>query len=324
MNRISFPRTGYDGHVRTKEIIEKWFWKEVGHDIKTNINAIAPTNASEAIVLKYLSIHLKDILLGDPYTLQAVKASLDGKYRTLFALRKKGSFNKKILNAFDYKGYRKNVLTTLAKYLDVKTCPYCNAQYTLFLDVRRNVRYPKGIAKFQFDHFFNKSDAPFLSMSLYNLIPSCASCNLSKHQGDLPVELNPYICDIQCMFKFRLAEPFKMWTGAKINGSTKVKLVPNNPADRTLVDTLNRELYLSKQYGRHWDVAQDVYDRAYTYPYYSASNNFENMLTHLNEDEFKRIWMGTSPEKADIENRPLTKFMQDLWEQANEVLGRKR
>ena len=122
MNRISFPRTGYDGHVRTKEIIEKWFWKEVGHDIKTNINAIAPTNASEAIVLKYLSIHLKDILLGDPYTLQAVKASLDGKYRTLFALRKKGSFNKKILNATVKSKRLMTVKSKLISTLNILSC----------------------------------------------------------------------------------------------------------------------------------------------------------------------------------------------------------
>ena len=274
------------------------------------------------MVIAYLIKYLKRILLARPRELEAIKNRIEAKYPTVFNNRTKGSFNKQVLKAFGYKGYRKTVLTMLAKRLDVRSCPYCNAQYTLFLDVRGNQSYPKGIAKFQFDHFFNKSDAPYLSMSLYNLIPSCASCNLAKHQGDLPVELNPYESDIQGMFKFRMEKPYMMWSGARINGSATVRLKATERRYARLLHELDKNINLSSQYGRHWDVAQDVFERAYTYPYYSRTENFSNMLTHLDEQQFKRIWMGTYTDSKDIEKRPLTKFTQDLWEQANEVLGR--
>lgn len=320
MSRISFPRKGYDGRERSQKQIEDWYWSEVGDAIMTRLLALRPATANEHIVVRYLLIYLKYILLGNPRQLETIKNRLLNRYQAEFASKTKESFNKQVQNAFGYDGYRKTVLTQLAKRLDIKTCPYCNAQYTLFLDVRRNQSYPKGIAKFQFDHFFNKSDSPFLSMSMYNLIPSCASCNLAKHHDDLPVELNPYESDIAAMYKFRLTQPYKMWTGAKMSDSVSVRLKPTDGRYVTLVDALNSSVNLSSQYGRHRDVAQELFERAYTYPYYSRRENFTHMLTTLDEQKFKRIWMGTYTEKEEIEKRPLTKFAQDMWEQANEEL----
>jgi len=321
MNSITFPRTGYDGRERTQKQIEDWFVGELFTPIQTNLCSVVAATHEEQVVKKYLLIHLRNILLGRPQKLYDIKERIRNKYPTVFASKKHGSFNKRVLDAFNYVHYRKNTLITLSKYLGIKTCPYCNAQYTLYLDVRQNASYPKGIARFQYDHFFNKSDAPYLSMSLYNLIPSCASCNLAKHQGDLPVELNPYASDVQSMFKFRLKEPYRMWTGAKV-ANAAVRLAPTSIANASLVTELDKGVYLHSQYSRHGDVAQDVFDRAYTFPYYANIDNYSNMLTPMDATRFRQIWLGTYTEKKDIDKRPLTKFAQDLWEQANEVLGR--
>lgn len=326
MNKIDFPRLGYDGVPRSRQKIEQWFYGEINGAIGQNLDDIqaeAQWNQDEKSCAALIKKHLSFILLADPRNLHRVRNVILAKYPTLFVNKKKGSFNKRILKAFGYKGYRGDVLITLAKWLNIKSCPYCNAQYTLFID-KRGGQYPKGVAKFQFDHFFNKSDAPFLSMSLYNLIPSCAACNLSKHKGDLSVGLNPYMTDIASLFSFKAKDPIKLWQGVRKADTVQIKLEPKSRATGTLVNELNSQLFLDKQYGRFSDVAMEVFDKAYLYPYYSNLNNFPMLTANkFDEEYFRQLWLGNYTQHKDIEKRPLAKFMQDLWEQAIGLLGRK-
>lgn len=64
----------------------------------------------------------------------------------------------------------------LLEKLDVKVCPYCNRQYTFTV--------PKVKVSPQFDHYFPISKYPYLQLSLFNLIPSCSTCNLKKSDWD--------------------------------------------------------------------------------------------------------------------------------------------
>lgn len=54
------------------------------------------------------------------------------------------------------------------------TCTYCNRQYTITIE-----EDGKFITRPQFDHWLPKSVFPLLSLSFYNLIPSCSICNSS-------------------------------------------------------------------------------------------------------------------------------------------------
>ncbi|MCH4890664.1 hypothetical protein EZV73_23985 [Acidaminobacter sp. JC074] len=57
--------------------------------------------------------------------------------------------------------------------LEIITCPYCNRQYLTFFDKFRARRKP------DLDHFYSKSDFPFLGISIFNLVPCCKVCNQS-------------------------------------------------------------------------------------------------------------------------------------------------
>lgn len=324
MSRISFPREGYDGRQITQERLEELYFRAVENRITNRLQDVFDdsTDAKEKCAARYFKNNLRKLLLSQPEELVKKRDYVLNRYLGLFDDRSEHSFNKRILTAFGYDGFRDGVLVALAKRLDIKTCPYCNAHYTLYLDIKGLKGNPEGLAKFQFDHFLNKGDAPFLSMSLYNLIPSCAVCNSSKSSSDWPLELNPYASDINSLYRFRVYKPLRLWTGAKPRGTIKIQMKPTRPEYNKAVKKLEDEAFLSQRYGRHWDVAQDAFERAYTYPYYSRPENFCNMLTPLDEKKFKRIWMGTYTEKEDIEKRPLTKFVQDMWEQAKEELGR--
>lgn len=328
MNKIEFPREGYDGINRSQKKFEGLFlngrvFSEIDQSLD-DISREAGWSASEKDCAAFIKKHLPFILTTLPRGLKKVKNVIDAKYPHIFDNKKKSSFQKRVLKAFGYSTYRKEELVTLAKWLNVKCCPYCNAQYTLFIDKRINGSYPKGLAKFQFDHFFNKSDAPYLSMSLFNLIPSCASCNLSKHAGDMSIELNPYETDIASLFSFQAKDPIKLWQGAFSVDAAQIKLVPNSRTVSPLVKELNKSLFLDKQYGRFWDVAQEEFDKVYLYSYYSQLENFP-MLTAPGFDEFafKRLWFDNTLDRGDIEKRPLSKFRQDIREQACGVLWRK-
>ena len=68
------------------------------------------------------------------------------------------------------------------KDLDIKVCPYCNRNYILNFNKKG-----KANATAQLDHFFDKKDYPYLSVSIYNLVPSCGTCNLRKSSKEDPI-----------------------------------------------------------------------------------------------------------------------------------------
>ena len=72
-------------------------------------------------------------------------------------------------------------------------------------------------------------------------------------------------------------------------------------------------------YGRHGDVVQEVFDKAYEDPYYLNPSNF-NFLSTCGKDYLKRLWLGNYVKTEEIEKRPLAKFMQDLWKQAKDEI----
>lgn len=87
---------------------------------------------------------------------------------------------KKFIRVLDYdrfsrvagNGWGAYELCSRAKY---KVCPYCQQCFAMTI-VRDD-----GSRCFRptLDHFYSKSEYPFLSLSLYNLIPSCYTCNSS-------------------------------------------------------------------------------------------------------------------------------------------------
>ena len=86
----------------------------------------------------------------------------------------------------------------LAKILDVSVCPYCNENYTYTM---------KSGFRPEFDHFLPKSKYPALQLSLYNLVPSCHTCNSTlKGQKDFRQEphLNPYKMDFDSIVRFAI------------------------------------------------------------------------------------------------------------------------
>ena len=84
----------------------------------------------------------------------------------------------------------------LSKQIDSKTCVYCNRQYAFTIVEGNGSNDDERIARPAFDHWFDKSSNPLMSLSLCNLIPSCTICNSSvkgKIKFDLATHTHPYV-----------------------------------------------------------------------------------------------------------------------------------
>lgn len=98
---------------------------------------------------------------------------------------KKKKFYEHILSAMGYNKAR-SLYRPYVPQMGIKTCLYCNAQYAITFYSKSNKEY----AQFEVDHWMAKDIFPFLSISFFNFVPSCSSCN--KHKGDAPLEFNMY------------------------------------------------------------------------------------------------------------------------------------
>ena len=144
--------------------------------------------------LKDVSIALKTI---NP---TQVQKNLMAKYELI----------KHLVATFDYNGTigtnksRSYKITAAANH---NTCVYCNRQYALNIERNGGKNNDDRIARPVLDHWFPKSLFPLMSLSYYNLIPSCTVCNSSAKIDDIwtiSTHIHPYLTtpDVP-KFKFR-------------------------------------------------------------------------------------------------------------------------
>lgn len=312
-------RKGYDGRMRSWAWMErehrKKFKKKIYDALDHLIDEENMANHPDKVAfLRWCRKNTYRWLVAKPKDLQDAKDEVDKRYIKNADLKETG-FRQKIHNAY---GYDHSKLLDLAKWLNVKTCPYCNMQYTLYVKAYKEDGTVKEMAKLQFDHFYNQADYPMFSMSMYNLIPSCASCNLGKKQGELALAFHPYHANIGDSFRFKIANPHILWMGNML-GRPKIKL---ERTGKQKIGSYNDMFHIGALYQRHVDFVQEVFARAY--PDDSYYGNKDNFPYIKDKDLVERLQIGFYPKEEDIELRPLTKFEQDLWKQAKSIYYKKK
>lgn len=159
--------------------------------------------------LEYLLNNIDSVLTGKPEKLREIiskSISLNIKFVRKKVLKNefiKTKFHSRLLLIFNYDedfskspdsktlgSARKWTSYHLTDRLNITVCPYCNRIFTNTFYTKEN-----GKTRPHLDHYYPKSIFPFLAISLYNLIPSCYSCN-SGFKGDKDFfrnrHLNPY------------------------------------------------------------------------------------------------------------------------------------
>lgn len=329
MNKIDLNyRVSLDGKTQTQKEIEEWYVQSIANEISQRLLALQNdfdvTMKAERRLIGMLSSKIKKILLYDPnemYTHNKIKKRyryVKDEKTKLYNTKKQYKYKDKdsgdtlsniIQKAIGYADYRDSILIDLAKKLNVKVCPYCNMQYTLVADENSET-----LARFQFDHFLDKKDYPWFSMSLYNLIPSCAVCNQEKSTRKLGLKFHPYESDIYKQFVFRIPNSNDVLYDIQKKDEINIEMIPKNASAQEL-DEYNNVFHLKTLYKRHGDIAREVFAKAYQYPYWSNPQNYSWVPNYSPMTQL-RLYLGTYVKEEEIEKRPMTKFIQDLWEQA--------
>ena len=272
--------------------------------------------------------NIERLLIAEPEELIQLNEKL------MDALRKlcfgKAPTKELLLKIFNYEGIfddsSKKRAFELSKNIGTQTCCYCNRQYTFTVEQTYEKKDKKGniiksgaknnkdrIARPAFDHWFPKSEYPLLSLSLYNLIPSCHICN-SSAKGATLVNLTEYIHP----YVHRPGHPdIKFKAIPSIDSSQKwtisIERPKNSAEDKTI--SLFR---LDEIYKLHDQLeVKDIMDFKDNYP----DGYISDMMKKLKEEQIEdsltkkdifRMLFGIEYDEDKVLLRPLGKMKRDL------------
>lgn len=258
---------------------------------------------------KILGYNLKEILCGSFEKLLEIKTQHGTKFKD----------DKKIKRLFNYdKQSTKNFKPLISKlqpkiskffeqYVEVHTCYYCNIE---FINTFKQHNETKNA--FTLDHVLEKATYPFLALSLYNLVPSCYTCN-SKIK-DSKIEFDKFSPTNQ-NFDFTEKVKFKIFLqnpNLQIEKENDffVKLIENFSNQ---YDAYIKSLNLDDRYEYHKYKVMDLIKKRRDYP--DSRLKELSILTGKTEEEIKQDLFGVYLHNKDLHKRPLSKLTKDILEQ---------
>lgn len=226
-----------------------------------------------------------------------------------------------ILTSLDYKGLRTSFYPNFFKEIGIKACVYCNSQLAVSIDVEEHLKTKiktKVKAKFQVDHYLAKDEYPFLSISVFNLYPACASCNIAKSKIQIK-EFKLYsesknILPSKYHFRFQTGCVADYLTTLDVEKIKVLFIDPDKP-DRTKIvkGSFQDTFDIEGIYDTQNDIAEEIIIKAQTYSdslKQKLINDFPNL--YPNKNHINRILLGNYIEEANIHKRPMAKYMQDI------------
>lgn len=223
------------------------------------------------------------------------------------------TFRKEVEKAFNYSAFRKSAKASwFAERFEIKACLYCNAQFTLAIG-------KDGMKKkllFQLDHFYNKADLPFLSLTLGNLVPSCSSCNISKSSKSFTISshIHPFHEDTNTKFDFYIDENKAL---DYLLGNRDYKLLtPHIKIVDPKFTNHNATFNIEAIYHKHTDVVEELLLKSLHYNE-SKRNELKKEFAELklSPSIIDRFVLGNYSLDSEINKRPLTKLSKDIGKQ---------
>lgn len=308
-----------------KRYIEKLFkikFSKPSENILTRYNKYKKQNILFRSIFK--QIDLEQILLADENELKRLINKITSKLNQLEKKHKK-VITKKIENLFKYTDkYQNTVLTPFfTNNFNFRTCFYCNKDFITNFEKERK----SFVSTFQLDHFYDKGTYPYLALSLFNLIPSCPTCNSSKVKGSK----NVYKHDAKvgrfdnetCIspnsedFKFHEKVKFKLYLDKSCE-NLHIK-------DKEHIDIELKEYYsndydkyievfkLNERYKAHKDIVYDMITKAELYPE-SRLKELQD-LTGIPFQQIKKDIFNLIDENEDLSKKPFSKLIKDISEE---------
>lgn len=262
----------------------------------------------------FLRNNLEDILQSKPDVLLLLHGELtDHKsYKSSLKPKIKKIFNYKYFTTKSNDRYDAYVL---AGKLNIRTCLYCNRNYTLTVDKKTGVS--GKITRPEFDHFFDQDDYPLLALSIYNLIPSCKTCNSTlKHtkKFTLPDYVHPYLDNCILYYNYEYL-PYEVSAilGGSSNLGVQLKATGINTDIIKKIDNSSAVFKLNEIFSAHSEELKDLFDIRHRF----SERYFQELVEtyqrlDLEVDDIYRIIFGTYSQEADFSKRPFSKLKKDI------------
>ena len=230
-------------------------------------------------------------------------------------------FTKEITQLKDlYEVFRNKWAVEFMEDLGIKVCPFCNREHIFKFEDKINEE-PRIIASL--DHYYDKDTYPFLSVSIFNLIPCCHICNSKfKHTKNFydKKHLHPYEDSFNEKAKFSQFfnnvneenKKFSLLSKERISLSLK----PIDCKDKVTQNTIDA-FRLETLYQEHKDIVLELIEKREIYPdsyIDDLFHQYEGTLFKNREDVLRHITGGYIEDK-DINKRPLSKLIKDISEE---------
>ena len=218
-------------------------------------------------------------------------------------------------NIFDYGKLNRKLVRgsprhQLLSAMNVPVCPYCNRQYiTIYTDSEGD----KTTA--DLDHFYIKSNYPYLALSLYNFIPSCQICN-SRFKGTTDFYLYPHIYPYtqdfgrKARFTVKL-DPCLLDDSSNWDEISMIELVDESKTD-AIANSIST-FSLEEVYQSHIDYVQEIWFKSRMYNsdmLYTLGEEFSKLFD--TERSIADLVFGQYLEYSKLYKRPLSKLTRDI------------
>jgi len=207
----------------------------------------------------------------------------------------------------------------LIEDLKMDVCPFCNRNYIFkFQDsIKEEARILATL-----DHYYDKDSYPFLSVSFFNLIPSCNICNSKfKHIINFSKikHLHPYEDDFNKRAKFsHFLKPINNENKNNTLFSKERIALTLTSIDEEDIPTKNTisTFRLNDIYQEHKNTVLELIQKREIYPdsyIDELAHNYSGLFTNR-EDLLRLITCGYVNDE-DINKRPLSKLIKDISEE---------
>ena len=164
----------------------------------------------------------------------------------------------------------------------------------------------------QLDHFYPRDRFPIFSVSLYNIVPVCGTCNHIKSVNEIAISPHDHSQNFSHM-KISYIPKSGNW----IDDANEIKVsFEYDREDLSFKEGMKRNLEvmgIMSSYNTHADYIQELLKKAQIYGI-EARNSLLNDFPELfsSDEEMMRIIFGNYIETKDFLNRPLSKLTQNL------------
>ena len=210
---------------------------------------------------------------------------------------------------FRYDRYsQRKVVTDILRKMDIDVCPYCNRQYIYIVE--------SGKVRPQLDHYYPKDRYPYLALCLYNMVPCCGICNMTK--SDLDTFSKPVLYPYEEEFGYNASFTLKIRNNVNyvkvLQGvSSEFTISINQKNEKDEIKNQIEKMHLKELYDQHVNYVMDIIKSRYINTLERLEEIYEKFPQIFDSyQEVKKIAYFVDTRKEEWGRRPLSKLTYDI------------